>query len=327
MKLLVIGCGSIGERHIRNLRSLSVDNILACDTNSDRLHLMKDKYDAEIYKDVDEALKKNPDAVLVCTPPNLHIPMALKAVEHNAHLFIEKPISHNLEKVDDFLTEAKRKKLTVLVGYNLRFHQGIILMKKMINEKVIGRVLSARAEVGQYLPDWRPWQDYRQSYTGKNDMGGGIILDGSHEIDYIRWLLGDITEVSCFADKVSDLDVDVEDTAEILLKFKNNIIAEIHLDFVQREYSRNCKIIGEEGTLIWDYPGKYVKTYYSTTKQWKTYPIKMEPNDMYVEELKHFFECIKGKTSPLISGEEAKKVLEVALAAKESATNGKAIKL
>jgi len=327
MKLLVIGCGSIGERHIRNLRSLSVDNILACDTNSDRLHLMKEKYDAEIYKDVDEALKKKPDAVLICTPPNLHIPMALKSIEHNAHIFVEKPISHNLEKVDDFLTEAKRKKLIVLVGYNLRFHQGIILMKKMINEKVVGKVLSARAEFGQYLPDWRPEQNYKQSYTGKNDMGGGVILDVSHEIDYIRWLLGDITEVSCFADKVSNLDVDVEDTAEILLKFKNKIIAEIHLDFVQREYSRNCKIIGEEGTLIWDYPGKYVKTYHSTTKQWKTYPIEIEPNDMYVDEMKHFLECIKGKTPPLISGGEAKKVLAVALAAKKSAKSGKAIKL
>ena len=327
MKFLIIGCGSIGERHIRNLRNLSVDNILACDTNSDRLYLMKEKYNTEIYKDLDEALKKKPDAVLVCTPPNLHIPIALKAVEHNAHIFIEKPISHNLEKVDDFLTKADRKKLIVLVGYNLRFHPGIQLIKKMIDEKVIGRVLSARAEVGQYLPDWRPSQDYRQSYTGKNDMGGGIILDGSHEIDYIRWLLGDITEVSCFADKVSDLDVDVEDTAEILLKFKNNIIAEIHLDFVQRAYSRNCKIIGEEGTLIWDCPGKYVKAYYSTKKQWKTYPIEIEPNDMYVEEMKHFLECIKGKTSPLISGGEAKKVLAVALAAKKSAKSGKAIKL
>jgi predicted dehydrogenase len=327
MKLLVIGCGSIGERHIRNLRSLSVDNILACDTNSDRLHLMKEKYDAEIYKDVDEALKNKPDAVLICTPPNLHIPMALKSIEHNAHIFIEKPISHNLEKVDDFLTESKRKKLIVLVGYNLRFHQGIILMKKMINEKVIGRVLSARAEVGQYLPDWRPWQDYRQSYTGKNDMGGGIILDGSHEIDYIRWLLGDIAEVSCFADKVSDLDVDVEDIAEILLKFKNKIIAEIHLDFVQREYSRNCKIIGEEGTLIWDYPGKYIKTYRSTTKQWKTYPIEMEPNDMYVEEMKHFIHIIKTDGKSLIDGYEGKTTLSLALAAKESATSHKVITL
>lgn len=326
MKLLVIGCGSIGERHIKNLRTLSVDSILACDTNSDRLHLMKEKYDAEIYNDVDDALEKNPDAVLVCTPPNLHIPMALKAAEHNAHMFIEKPISHNLEKVDDFLKETKRKKLIVLVGYNLRFHQGIQLMKKMIDEGTIGRILSAKAEFGQYLLDWRT-SDYRQSYTAKKNMGGGIILDLSHEIDYIRWILGDITEVSCFADKVSDLDVDVEDTAEILLKIKNKIIAEIHLDFIQRSYSRNCKIIGEKGTIIWDYPDKIVKVYNADVEQWKTYPIKMEPNDMYVEEMKHFINCISGKVQPLIDGNTAKKVLEIALAAKKSAKNGKAIKL
>jgi predicted dehydrogenase len=324
MKFLVIGCGSIGERHIKNLRNLSIDNILACDIDSKRINLVKEKYNAEIYKDVDEALENKPDAVLICTPPNLHIPMALKAIEYNAHIFIEKPISNNLEKVNYLLDEAKRKDLIVSVGYNLRFNQGIQLIKKMIDDNTIGRILSARAEFGQYLPNWRPSQDYRKSYTAKSDMGGGIILDGSHEIDYIRWILGDVTDVFCFADKIGNLDVDVEDTAEILLKLKNNIIANIHLDFVQREYSRGCKIVGEKGTIVWDYLKNCVKVYYDTTEHKLVYLIK---TDMYMDEMKHFIECIKGKACPLINGEDARKVLEIALAAKESAKSGRIIKL
>jgi len=327
MKFLIIGCGSIGERHIRNLRNLSVDNILACDTNSDRLYLMKEKYNTEIYKDLDEALKKNPDAVLVCTPPNLHIPIALKAVEHNAHIFIEKPISHNLEKVDDFLTKADRKKLIVLVGYNLRFHPGIQLMKKMIDEGKIGRILSVRSEVGQYLPDWRPQQDYSKSYTAKVDMGGGIILDGSHEIDYLRWLFGEVDQVFSFAEKISNLKVETEDTAEILIKFKKKILCEIHLDFIRPGYARNCEIIGEKGVIIWDYLEKKIKIYDQKDKRWKIIKVPFEPNDMYIEEIKHFINIIKTGGKSFIDGYEGKKTLTLALAAKESAKSHKVIKL
>ncbi len=327
MKILVIGCGSIGERHIKNLKSLSTDKIIAYDINSDRLQEIKEKYSLDVFDNIDLAFDQHADAVIVCTPPTLHIPMAMKAVDHGAHVFIEKPLSHNMENVDDFLKKAKKKKLMVFVGYNLRFQKGIRLMKQLLEEGVIGKILAIRAEFGQYLPDWRPSQDYTKNYTANKSMGGGIILDGSHEIDYVRWFSGEIKEISCFADTLSTLDVDVEDTAEILLKTEDDIIAEIHLDFIQRVYSRTCKIIGTQGTLIWDYPEKNVKLYSAEKKQWKTYPIQTDPNDMYLEEMKHFLDSINGKSNLLIDGYTAKKVLEIALAAKKSSKVGKAIKL
>jgi predicted dehydrogenase len=327
MKILVIGCGSIGERHIKNLKSLSAGSIIAYDINSDRLQEIKEKYSLDVFENIDVAFHQNPDAVIVCTPPTLHIPMAIKAVDHNAHVFIEKPLSHSLENVDDFLTRAKKKKRMVFVGYNLRFHKGIRLLKQLLEVEVIGRPLVIRAEFGQYLPDWRPSQDYTKSYTANKSMGGGIILDGSHEIDYVRWFAGEIKEVFCLADTLSTLDVDVEDTAEILLKTEKNIIAEIHLDFIQRAYSRTCKIIGTQGTLIWDYVENIVKLFSPDIKQWKTYPIQTDPNEMYFEEMKHFLNCVNGKSNLLIDGYSAKKVLEIALAAKKSAEVGKAIQL
>lgn len=327
MKFLVIGCGSIGERHIKNLIRLSVDKILACDINSKRLQLIKERYNIESFKNIKDALKQNPNVALICTPPNSHISIAIEAINHNLHVFIEKPISHNLENIDELLEKAQKKNLIILVGYNLRFHRAIKLMKKLIDNGSIGKILSARLEYGYYLPDWRPWQDYKKSYTSKSNLGGGIILDSSHEIDYARWIIGDIKEVFCFADKVSDLDVDVEDTAEILLRSKNNSIIEIHLDFIQRCYSRNCKIIGEKGNIIWNFQDNIVKLYTTDTKQWKINQIPVEINDMYIDEMKHFLDCINGNSQPLIDGYTAKEVLKIALAAKESAKSGNVIKI
>jgi len=327
MKILVIGCGSIGERHIKNLKSLSAGTIIAYDINQDQLQGIKEKYSLDVFNDLDAALDQNPDVVIVCTPPVFHMPMAIKAVNHGAHVFIEKPISHTIKDVDDFLNAAKKKKRMVFVGYNLRFQKGIRLMKQLLEEGVIGKTLAIRAEFGQYLPDWRPSQDYTKNYTAHESMGGGIILDGSHEIDYVRWFSGEIKEVSCFADTLSTLNVDVEDTAEILMKTENGIMAEIHLDFIQRVYSRTCKIIGTGGTLIWDYPEKVVKLYSAGTKQWKVFPIQSDSNEMYLEEMKHFLDCVNGKSNLLIDGYTGKKVLEVVLAAKKSAKTGKAIKL
>ncbi len=327
MKFLVIGCGSIGERHIRNLKVLTDQTILACDSDKERLRNIKETFGLETFLDADESFDQNPDAVLICTPPTTHVPLGLKAVDHDAHLFIEKPLSHTLEHVDTLLERANKKNVHILVGYNLRFHPGILLLKKLLDQRAIGNVYSARAEFGQYLPDWRPRLAYEKTYTAKRELGGGILLDASHEIDYLRFLLGHIAKVSCIAATLSNLKVDVEDTAEILATSTEGIVMEIHLDFLQRSYARNCKIIGEKGTLVWDYPEQQVRIFDSETKQWKTHPTPADPNEMYVAEMKHFLDCLQKKASPLVTGEDAKKTLEVVLAAKQSSHARKMITL
>lgn len=327
MKILVVGCGSIGERHIRNLKMLSVDEIIACDTNPERLALMKEKYDIQAYTDLQHAMTQKIDAALVCTPPSTHIPIALKTIDYKAHVFIEKPMSNSLDGVDELIRSASKKGVIICVGYNFRFHQGLKLVKEIVDKGEIGKIQSSRAEFGQYLPDWRPWQDYRQSYTAKKDLGGGIILDGSHEIDYMRWFLGDIEQIFCFAGKISNLEVETEDIAEILIKFKRGAIGEIHLDFVRPDYSRTCEIIGEKGTIKWSYQDRFVKVYSMDAKRWKTFNIKADPNDMYVQEMQHFVNCIKTGENPLVDGEEGKKTLEIALLAKKSAETKEVIEV
>lgn len=327
MRILLVGCGSIGERHICNLRHIAAGEIMACDTDLERLSLMKKKYDIDAFTELERALKQKVDAVIVCTPPSMHIPVALAAINKNAHVFIEKPMSHTLRGVNKLIKKATGKKLVIFVGYNFRFHPGLRLVKKMLDKGKIGRVLSARAEFGQYLPDWRPLQDYRKSYTARKELGGGIILDGSHELDYMRWLLGEVKEVSCFASKLSRLEVDTEDTAKILLKFEGEAVAGVHLDFVRRGYTRNCELVGEKGNIIWSYEDAAVKVYSAKSRSWRTFRTKADPNDMYIEEVKHFLRCISRKEKPLIDVEDAKRTLEIALAAKRSARTGRMIKV
>lgn len=327
LRILVVGCGSIGERHIRNLKGFFKGEIIGCDTDPKRRARVGKKYDVPAYANLERVLSLGVDAVLVCTPPITHVSIALKAIDRGAHVFIEKPISHTLERVDELIRKARGKKRVLLVGYNFRFHPGLRLMKKLLDEGEIGRVLSARAEVGQYLPDWRPLQDYRKSYTARRKLGGGIILDGSHELDYMRWLLGEVREVSCFANKLSDLEVDTEDTAEVLLKFKSGAIANVHLDFVRRDYSRNCELIGEEGSIVWSYSEALVKVYSARNKKWRVIKAGSDPNEMYVREIRHFIRCAQEKERPLTDGKEGKKTLEIALAAKKSAETGKIVRV
>jgi len=317
MKALVIGCGSIGERHIKNLIDMGIKDIIAYDIIEEKTKEIKQKYGIETHKELDDALKEKPDAVLVCTPTNIHIPTALKAIDNNCHVFIEKPISHNLDGIDELIKKAEEKNLAIMTGYNLRFHPGLKLVKNLLDKGKIGRPLTARVEYGQYMPDWRPEQDYRKVYSAKRDMGGGIVLDASHEIDYIRWLFGDVKNILAFVNKLSKLDIDVEDTADAIIRTENGSIIALHLDALNRIYTRFCKIVGEKGTIIWDYADKTVKLY-EENKEPKTFKFDIDMNDVYKDELKYFLECIRSGKKPEPDGNDGKRVLEIAIAIKKS---------
>lgn len=329
MNILVIGCGSIGERHIRNLRSTYPDfRILATDVSKERLSLMEKQYHVKACKDVGEAFRSKIDAVLVCTPPALHVPVALNAVENKAHVFIEKPLSNSVEGIDKLLQKANSAGLVIFVGYVFRFHPGLKLVKRILGSGELGQVLLAHAEYGQYLPDWRPWQDYKQSYTAKKDLGGGIILDSSHEIDYLRWLVGDVDRVSAFAGKLSELEVETEDAAGILLRFNQGSIGMIRADFVRRDYSRSCELICQKGTIKWNYQEDVVKVYRHARKAWEEQNNLMpDKNEMYISEMKQFVACVLGKEKPLIDGADGLQTLKVALAVKKSVDNGTVVRV
>jgi predicted dehydrogenase len=321
--VLVVGAGSIGRRHLGNLKKLGLSRLAACDPHPERLEYVASEFQAECFPTIEAGLEKfRPEAVFVCTPPVHHVEQSMQALRAGAHVFIEKPLSDRLDGVEELKEEATRRGVLVQVGYNLRFIPAIQKLKELVDAAVVGKILWAHVEAGSYLPDWRPWQDYRKSYTARRELGGGILLDGSHEIDYVTWLFGAPEEIACMAGQVSGLEVNVEDCATVLLRFPGGARADVHLDFIQRTYSRYCSLVGTEGKLQWELmsnsvqivrPGMEVET---TKFDWQI-------NDAYVAEISHFLECARTGAAPKFTLDSAILTLRVTLAAREAAEQRK----
>jgi len=325
LKGLVVGGGSIGSRHLHNLSVLGVADLALVEPDNQRQEALCQEIGLIGFHGLEQGLNWGPDFVAIATPTHLHAAQALEVARRGFHLFVEKPLAHMEDNLVELADEVKRKGLITLVGCNMRFHPGLMKVKGLLDQEAIGRVVAARVEVGQYLPDWHPEEDYRKGYSAQRSMGGGIILDAIHEIDYVRWMLGEVEQVACFAGKLSHLEIETEDTAALLLRFSSGSIGEVHLDYIQRDRSRTCHMIGDEGTLRWDYSAGEVRWYSAKTQEWKAYPNPpgWEPNQMYLDEMRHFLHCLAGKDDPTLDIFQGKRVLEIALAAKSSAMTGR----
>lgn len=320
MKILIIGGGSIGQRHLRNLNKLGVKEIGVLDINQEKLRELAKKYQVKIYENLTSALREKWNAVFICTSPSNHIEIALKAAEERTPIFIEKPLSNNLRNIQILIKKIKKYKIPVMLGYNLRFHPQIQEIKAILKENILGKIWGVRAEFGQYLPDWHSWEDYRRGYSAQKKLGGGIILDCIHEIDYLCWLFGKAEKVFAFAKKISNLEIDTEDYAEITLLFKNNIVGQIHMDYLQKDYSRNLKIIGEKGTLSWDLKKNELKYFLIKDNKWHINILKnFDFNQTYLKEVKYFLDCIKNNKIPQPDINVGYQTLKIALAIKKSA--------
>ena len=315
MKILVVGAGSIGKRHIRNLNLLGYTNIDVVDINTAQLEYVKQNFKIKnTFNNLEDALSREEyDVAFILTPPVFHVPLALKLAREGIDLFIEKPLSHNMDHIGELIKIKEKNKLIIMVGYNQRFNFGIQKLKSYITEGKLGKIYYIRAEFGQYLPDWRPWMDYRKGYTATRELGGGILLDGSHEIDYVLWLAGSkVTNIKAIYTKVSTLEINVEDMAEIILEFENGIIGSVHVNMIERKYNRYCKVVGEMGYAKWIFKDNIFEFYdsnfnRSTVEKYETDYLSKS----YISELEHFFYCVQNRYEPLSNIYTARDTLEI----------------
>lgn len=329
--VLVVGLGSIGRRHVRNLRQIAPSCRIVAWRHSSGGQGSTDVDGAvdEVATSEEAALNCCPRVALATNPASRHVETALALARAGIHVFMEKPISDRLEGVDELLALCHQRNLVLQVGYNLRFYPPIRVLRQALLENRIGRVVAFRAEVGQYLPDWRPGSDYRQGVSARRDLGGGALLELSHELDYARWLMGEIEAVSAKVACLGGLDIDVEDTVEMLLEFDSGAIGSIHMDMVQRVPHRSCRVVGTEGTIEWTASDHSVRTYSAETGEWASLYSAgaMDYNEVYLAELEHFLACVEGNRSPDVTGEDGKRALQIALAARESSSSGRMVKL
>jgi len=311
-KILIVGYGSIGRRHVKNLLEYSKYEILI-------LTKRKIKNNKEIriryFDSLTNVLKEKPEIGFITNETSFHIEIAIKLAKKNIHLFIEKPLSNSIKNIQKLQKIVNKNKLITQMGCNWRFHPCIKKIKSIVEKNEIGKIYSVQVESNSYLPDWHPYEDYTKSYASRDKLGGGVVLTCIHELDYLYWFFGEIQGVISITGKFSNLKITASDLSAIILKFKNNIIAEVHLDYFQKPESRSCKIIGTKGTILWDSINNEVKMYDFKKLKWesKLKIRKYDKNEMYVKELEHFIQCINNKKKTINDISQGEYMLKVAL--------------
>ena len=322
MKILIAGYGSIGRRHFRNLLALGERDILFYRTGHSTLPETElDGYPVET--DLQAALAHRPQAVIVANPTALHLEVAIPAAQAGCHLFLEKPVSHTLDRIPDLQAALRQGGGQAFTGFQYRFHPGLQTIGSLLEQGAIGKPLSIHAHWGEYLPGWHPWEDYRKGYSARADLGGGVTLTLCHPLDYLRWLVGEVQELWAFTDRLGDLQVEVEDTAEIGLRFANRTLGSLHLDYNQRPPAHRLEIIGTEGTILWDNADGAVRLFTSTEGRWQAYlpPVGFERNTMFFSMMEHFLQVVRGQANPGCTLEDGIQALRLALAVHHSQQN------
>jgi len=320
-KLLIVGCGSIGRRHLTNFRAAGVGYVAGADPNDERRRLATGLGAARTYASCDEALAHESfDAAAICVPPHLHMPLSLAAAKAGCHLFIEKPLAASLDHVDALIDICARQSLAAFVGYSYRFIPSVVKMKEMLDRGAIGRVLSARLCFSSYLPDWHPWEDYRSFYMARKEEGGGALLDESHGLDLLRWLLGEMVVRHATIGHISDLEITSDDLAALVLTTGPGAVVEAHFDLLGRPPRLGLEIVGSTGTIVWDRIRHSLSVYDAGKRCWETYPYTdADYLSMYEREVRHFISCVDAGTPPLVTVEDARKTLALALTAFDTA--------
>ena len=326
MKFLIAGFGSIGRRHFRNLMALGERDIVFL--RSKQSTLSDDEIAAfPVETDIQIALGHKPDAVIISNPTSLHLDIAIPAAEQGCHLFIEKPISHSLARVGELKICIGAGGGKVFTAFQFRFHPGLKKIKELLNIRAIGRPLSARVHWGEYLPDWHPWEDYRQGYSARADLGGGVVLTLCHPLDYLRWFFGDVESLWAFTSSNGDLDLEVEAIAEIGLRFENGLIGSVHLDYVQQPPMHQLEIICTGGTIRWDNQNGAVEVFSAQSKDWNNFPLPddFERNDLFIAEMSHFLDVIRENADPICTLDDGIWSLELALGVHSSDCQGQLV--
>ncbi len=342
MKVLFCGLGSIGQRHLRNLRTVlgpeldviayrsgRESPVLNADMTVRSGVTLETHYGIRSFNNLDEALSEQPEVAFITNPNTLHLPVALAAARAGCHLFIEKPISNSPVGINDLVNTVERNGLVAFVAYQFRFHPGLRLMKSLIEEKALGRLASVHVVNGEYLPDWHPYEDYRETHAARRVLGGGCLSIQTHEVDYAMWLFGMPKRVFAVGGHLSDLEVDVEDSVSMLLECEDQgrpVPVHIHLDYLQRPPQRICEIVGDAGKARYDYYASTVEIHDSAARTVEVRSFKdFDRNQMFIDELKHFLACVRREAEPLVNLQEGMGSLKIALAAYESLRTGKSV--
>lgn len=293
-KAIVFGCGSIGQRHIRNLRQLGYKDIAAFRTREGHYQDLPSELEVKELTQWGQVKDFGADVAIISNPTSLHLDAAVRIADHVKGLLIEKPLSYSMEGVNDFLDMVKSKRIVTFVGYNLLLHPAIKAINKEIEQSYLGRPMVFQCQVGQWLPHWHPYEDFKEAYSAKKELGGGVTLTLIHEINLAQKLFGKGKQVAAFFPKTEKLALDVDAIADIMIYHDKNMVSQVHLDYIQSPNTRFGTIIFEHGLIHYDLKNCFVSVqsghHEGDKVLWedKAY----DADHMYQEELKLFLRYV-----------------------------------
>ena len=325
-KIVIVGSGSIARRHLTAAR-IAYPKCEIMILRRFKSAIDFPKVEHMVYS-MEEVQEFEPELAIIATPASDHIKTARAFTERKTPLLIEKPISSGIDGVSDFLKFCKQQGNFLRTGYNLRHLDSLQVFRQMCIDEVKGRVLSVHSTVGQFLPDWRPGQDYRKGVSAQAKLGGGALFELSHEIDYMLWVFGDIQWVRATLATKSELELDVEDSVHLTLGIeqkssRKTLIATLNMDFIRRDSIRECQAVCEFGTIKWDGLENQISIYDSSLNKWSSvYTGRVSMVQTYEEQLKVIgkdLQMTKEETKTELDG---LRVLEVIEASRKSAPTG-----
>ena len=344
MKVLIIGLGGIGQRHTRNLRALLGDSVeiiayrvrrlthvVTPTMGADQERNVEDVYNIRTFHSLDEALAERPDIAYVCNPSSLHVEVTRACLIAGCDIFLEKPLADSLEGTAELVVLAREHKRIAMVGYQMRFHPCVIRLTEIVRSGVLGKLLGVRATIGEYLPNWHPYEDYRIMYASRAELGGGVVLTQIHELDFLYSIFGTPTRIYSVGGHWSDLEIDVEDTASSLMEvpFDGRILPiQLHTDYLQSPPNRQCEVIGDHGRVVMDLQAQTVTTHARNIPTPTIFRIEnFDRNNLFLDQARHFLHCVKTREKPVVDIADGIQSLRMALAIKQSIAEHKPIDL
>ncbi len=316
MKFLIIGLGSMGKRRIRNLQFLGEKNIIGFDLSRDRCDEAKNQYGIEAGVDLKKIKLADFDAVIISTPPHLHGSFIKFAIKNKKHFFVE--VATNVDGYKEIL-KSKNKNIIMAPSCTFRYFLPIMMLKKILDDKKIGKILAYTHHMGQYLPDWHPFEDYSKVYFSKKESGACREMF-PFELNWLNWLVGsEIKKVQGYVAKISDLKMSADDIVTANLCYKNGVMGSVLIDVISHKPFRTLRILGSDGVLEWEWRENIIKLY--NAKSQETEIIKVPQGnsetgyitveEMYQDEMKSFLDAISGKAKYPYTFEEDFKNLKL----------------
>ncbi len=322
IKILVIGGGSIGQRHIKNLQLLGIKCIYVLKRTYDSD--FEEKYNIKIVTSFEQAKNIDFSAVIVATPTALHNEGLEFACNKGIHIFMEKPLIHNQYGLDLAKKFIQNSNIVFFIGFMLRYHPLVTKLHNLLERKVLGDVYNARFTFGSYLPYWHPWEDYKDSYASRSELGGGVINTISHELDLIQYFFGPPNEVFCEASNFGILNITVEEHCEAILKYADKVVT-LHLDYLQKDYERSVTFYCSEGKILWNWNQQEILIYgHNAELKRITIDLTFDINQLYLDELNDFLRLVfLNQNKHPLDFNNAKVNTELSLLMHKSAKSGK----